>query len=82
MGMSLWVIGVIVIGFSGYLGDLRLIIGCFMGFGLDLWVWGRRKVIHEFYGIFGGFFRGLRVGLLLINAILVMNMLNCNFDNY
>ena len=33
-------------------------------------------------GIFGGFFMGLRVSLLLINAILLMNMLCCNFDNY
>ena len=29
-------IGVIVTGFSGYLGDLRLITGYFMGFGLGL----------------------------------------------
>ena len=35
-----------------------------------------------FLGIFGGFFRGLRVSLLHINAILLMNMLNCNFANY
>ena len=27
--------GVAAIGFSGYLGDLRLVTGCFMGFGLD-----------------------------------------------
>ena len=26
--------GVSANGFSGYLGDLRLITGCFMGFGL------------------------------------------------
>ena len=45
-------------------------------------MWGHRKVIHGFLGIFGGFFRGLRVSLLLINAILLMNMFNCNFDNY
>ena len=25
-------IGVILIGFSGYLGDLKLVTGCFMGF--------------------------------------------------
>ena len=43
-------IGVIVIGFSGYLGDLRLVTGCFMGFWVgfmsvgppqgDSWVFG------------------------------------------
>ena len=27
--------GVSAVGFSGYLGDLRLVTGCFMGFGLD-----------------------------------------------
>ena len=26
-------------------------------------MWGHRKVIHGFLGIFGGFFRGLRGGL-------------------
>ena len=34
-------------------------------------MWGYCKVIHGFLGIFGGFFRGLRVGLLLINAIFI-----------
>ena len=43
-------IGVIAIGFSGYLGDLRLVTGCFMGFWVgfmsvgplqgDSWVFG------------------------------------------
>ena len=28
-------------------------------------------MIHGFLGIFGGFFRGLRVSLLLINAIFI-----------
>ena len=75
-------IGVIAIGFLGYLGDLRLVTGYFMGFWVGFMSVGHCKVIHGFLGIFGGFFRGLRVGLLLINAILLMNMLNCNFDNY
>ena len=34
-------------------------------------MWGHHKVIHGFLGIFGGFFRGLRVSLLLINAIFI-----------
>ena len=49
--------GVAVIGFSGYLGDLRLVTGCFMGFWVgcvsvgppqgDSWVFG-------YYGVYLG----------------------------
>ena len=55
-------VGVSANGFSGYLGDLRLVTGCFMGFWVgsmsvgppqgDLWV----------FGYYGGLFRGLIKG--------------------
>ena len=50
LGVNLWVIGVIAIGFLGNLRDLRLITGYFMGFWVgfmdvappqgDSWVFG------------------------------------------
>ena len=55
----------IAIGFSGYLGDLRLITGYFMGFWVGFMNVGPLQGDSWVLGIFGGFFRGLRVSLCI-----------------
>ena len=45
------------------LGDLRLIIGSFMGFGAGFMSVGPPQGVLWVFGIFGGFFRGLRGSL-------------------
>ena len=53
----------VVIGFSGYLGDLKLIIRSFMGFWVGLMSVGPPQGDSWVFGYLWGFFRGLRSSL-------------------
>ena len=55
--------GVVAIGFSGYLGDLRLVTGCFVGFWVGFMSVGPLQGDSWVFGYYEGLFRGLIRGL-------------------
>ena len=59
--------GVAAIGFSGYLGELRLVTGCFMGFWVECMSveppQGDSWVFWYYGGLLSGLIRGLTGGL-------------------
>ena len=54
--------GVSAVGFSGYLGDLRLVTGCFMGFWGWMSVCGAPQGDSWVFEGYGGLLRGLIKG--------------------
>ena len=54
--------GVSAVGFSGYLGDLRLVTGCFMGFWVGWMSVGPLQGDSWVFEGYGGLLRGLIKG--------------------
>ena len=65
LGVSLCMREGFSFGFSGYLGDLRLITGCFMDFWVGLMSVGPPQGDSWVFGYLWGFFMGLRAGLCI-----------------
>ena len=71
--------GVSAVGFSGYLGDLRLVTGRFMGF----WGWmsecGAPQGDSWVFEGYGSLLRGLIKGFLVVYTVLVILVILVNF---